>query len=322
MKDLAAILVCGPSCTGKTFFIRHQLKRSFPNTKIYALNASPDLLDLPQVKPVETFEDLANVREAGVVCDDLIMPTEAQMTCLKKILNVHMHHHRVTPVFLAAHSVVRNNLTQILTFLTHIVFTSTRANLASLQSCLRHLGYPMKSQEAFKKLFLRPQEGFGYFALDLRQGTFEPQSLGPSLPHPQSLGGKDPTPRSTQRPPGVSQKDLRLSRAAKIVHNAKKILQDHPRSERLLVMLELILNVLPLQPQAIDPETLTLFFTWKTLAEQSRVKLNLVDYLLALIDTEKPPSSIRKLHRYVSKRLSFPAHFVENKHLKVSNEVT
>lgn len=306
MTHLLCVLLVGNSFSGKTHYILHQLNHVFPKGPVHVLNGSAELLDLPRVTAVEAFEDLETVQNSALVIDDLIMPTRTQLRFLKKAVNVQGHHKNLTPIFLAVHSLLNNDITQILSFCTHVVFTASRNNLPSLKACFRHLGYPKKQQEDFQKIFLRNREPFCYFSLDVRQGTFDPQSL---TPVPSSI--------SSPSSPPAKRRTLPRDRVRAILERGRHMLQDQERLDRLLLLLDLVLQVLPLKP--LDPKTLTLFFTLHTCHEtpqKTHVKVNLIDYLLCVLSQKKPDPSLKALHRWMTKRLSFPRHFIENPYLR------
>ena len=292
--------------SGKSCYIRYQITQKFSHIPFYIFNGSPDLASLPNVQEIENLEEASHLSHCGLIAEDLIMVKNGDLRFLKICTNILFHHQCLRPIFLVSHSLIGNNLIQMLSFVHCIIFTGAKNNLPSLEASLRVLGYPKQAKESIKKKFLNENDKYTYHVLNIQEGSFTPLRIG-SVSVAAAEPTLSPPPIMPRRPRTRDKPDT----IGTLLRTGQKLLQDHDKGMRANLILELVLRVLPLQ--SLDTQSLTLAF--KAGSRKQRFQLNLVDYCVSLLDREKPPKSIRLLHRFVTQSLCFPSHFIENPHL-------
>jgi GTPase SAR1 family protein len=301
-----ACLLVGRSSTGKSSLVRTILKQFKDFSKpCYIVNdrnrktskfvriSFPQLLD-------------PDLHHATVVVEDIVNATPAQFRILAEVLNVGVHHRRLSPTICVTHSVIKQNIHALLPFFTRIYFSGCKSSIPSLRNVLQHFGFQKEEKEFHVRNLIANKTPWSHYVLHVDQLVIE------KVQYPFEEGSDD----EEDGKKGKKKKKMHVSaREALTQKNALRYFSVLKNSKEAMACWDLI--YCKLEKRNIDPHSLEITLQTKG-GKRAPVTISLISYVAALVDTDgKVPASheIAKFHQYcqTEKAIKLPSVFVLNR---------
>lgn len=284
MTSLHILLVVGPSNTGKTRLASELVSGS--DKKCVAVNDRTVNSPFKEKIPWHELKDQSN---CTVIVEDLISLSRSQLDEIKSLLNYKAHHDHISPIVLITHSIVANGMSQLLPYVTRLIFSASPGCLSSLKRSLSYYGFSKEEINDHLKFFNSNIAPFKFFELDILSRKLSP------------YGSKmDPN-------PAYSSMDLAA------ISTAKHLLNHLPDPKMAETIFELILPHIP--PANLDLHDLSVLM--RRQKDGRRVRISLVDYIDHLASEQKTPKTdLIAFHSYIKRRVLIPESFIKNTKLE------
>ena len=248
------------------------------------------------------WEKLETAHGVAIIIEDLVGTTERQFKQISHALNVKKHHGGCS-LYIICHSLVKTNVTGLLTFFDFLIFTSARTNVANIKAACTFFKIPPSTREKHLTLFGKEsKDPYAYYILDLKDFSF---LKGGCVETSHPPGGRD-TPTSAAAVASLA--DYRKS--------AEILFGQLPNSKRCLAIFEIILGRLDYLGDSISPSDLMIRLQTKD--SQKEKRFSLVDYVFSLVELDPPASDIVRLHAFLkSKNIFYPRCLIKNKHFEL-----
>ena len=287
MKNLDIYLLIGPSSSGKTNLAK-QITDSHKQ-KTLAVNDRDGDSPFNEKLP---WTELENLKDSAVVVEDLISLSKQQLDQLKYLLNYKGHHDNVNPIVLITHSIVANGMSQLLPYITRLIFSASPNCLSSIKRALSYYGFSKEEIDEHLVKFKDRLRPFLFFELGIISRDFSVFSLG---------GAK-------MKPENENENESDWKRiASETSQNLFRHLLDPPMAQTIFDML-----IPHIKEKSFNHHDLSVAMVSKK--SKRLLKISLVDYIDSLIDNTKIPSKdLLSFHFYMKKRVLIPESFIKNK---------
>ena len=283
-------LVLGRSGTGKSTLVRSILAEfSHFGKPIYILNDHSRKSKYIHI----SWNQVNELNHCSLVIEDLVQCSPRQFKVLCEILNVKVHHHRLSPTIAVSHALMRQNLQGVLSFFTRIYVTGFKANVQSFRNVLRYFGFQQTEINIHIRDFLACKEAFVHWLISVEHMSVTKVTF-PFLPDTEEGSEHD---KQLQR----EKKKKNMSMTAKdslAMTKADRYLSVLKNSKEAKALFELL--YFKLNKKLIDPNTLEM-----TLPQKSggQLVISLIEYIALLTQDEtdkKVPATkeVLKFHKY------------------------
>lgn len=278
-------LILGPSNSGKTQYVKRQLRRlGRPVVLVHGeADAKTEYREFaPRLCTLE--DDLKVIIGSAIVVEDFVKQRDREGRALLKMLG-YLKRHQNNSIFLNTYMLTSTGAVGLVNLFDRVVFTRHPANWKSMRIFSRL--YPADElTESRMRSFLTGTAR--YLRIDMRSQGCE-------------ILGDDAKSAAISKKKSFAQTKSHL----------EELLANFPEHELLVAVLSFIQRNIDLD-SIVDPKDFSI-----TLAGRKRkVKASLLDFLLAVRSKERPSPEIIALHQYFSRRFHLPYSFVSNNHLQ------
>jgi hypothetical protein len=282
--------VLGRSGSGKTVAAAELLEAE--GRPMHVVNGEPPSPSFTVCK----WSEVLQLSKCSLLVDDLVSVSSANLAILQTLVNVNARHKDVV-VILVCHSLVKNNIYSLMSFVTQVNFTMGRSNARSIGLVCDYFRVSKQQRDQYVETFLADKAEYGYYVFST--GTLSFTKHGKSgVGAPSSS-----TAASTSAP--ACEAALRLRETAE---NYVTLFCQEP--QKVLAVYDFIVPRIPVHALKAD-----LTLSLKNKGSGQMVQLSLLDYLQALNSKERPSRQILSVHAYVGKYVTLPRMFVQNRFL-------
>ena len=284
-----SILFIGTSGSGKTQCLTRIATKTFRKRKKYVLNDKTGLSDKhKKFYPVSWNTDLSKMKNAALVCEDLICLSTKQLATLTNFINVTRRHNN-NICLLVTHSLRGNNVYSLIQYMNHFVFTSSRANSSNWKTICQIFQLDNQTAELGADFFANIKAGEFNFL------HFDAQTLRATIYDSTYQPVEENVNSSEVSAPDHLTRDEILSRF-------QSVFKSFPLGDKMYALSHFLVVNLP--SDFISPDLSVRY-------KEKRVSL--VDYVQYVTTADlKPPKLIKRLHKHIVKKLVLPELFILN----------
>lgn len=309
----STFLLLGRSSSGKTCLIRSILEEfKAYNKSTYLLN------DRNKKKPAKwvriDWNQLDQISSAQIVVEDVVQATPLQLKLLFQLLNVDVHHKKLSPCIVVSHCLMKNNLFSTLPFYTRIYWTGVVSNILSVRNVLNYFAFTETEKRFHLDNLINNTEKFAHFVFHVDERRIEKIKF-PLQPLEEEEEGEEEDGDAIKKRP----KKITMSvRDAKALSKAKRYFSILDNENAALALFELLWSRLPKQSVDLNSLEITL---QKKKGNRPPVVVSLISYIALLVDDKGKMEATRdliKFHQYVKEARGWnpPSPFLLNKSLR------
>ena len=300
------VLIVGQSNSGKSSLVR-QLISEFKNhdRKVWVLNDNTNDSRYAKI----AWEDVDSLQSAILVVEDIICLNSRKYAILSHIVSYLCHHQSVQPCYIISHSLLKQNIFSLISFMTHIYLSACPSNMASLRALLNFYSFEKSAKDFYLKQMKEVSQEYSHFLFTVKTQTFELVRYPFKPPEEdkeeeeeeeeeEEVGQKtseaDKLARQKQRKAEKARDRIAMERAKRFL-SVGAAFGSKEKSEAALVIFEIMYPFLPKHKINVHNLTITL----KT-SSGSDVVVSIVDYLSCLCHEDSDPSpNVRRFHDFV-----------------------
>ena len=271
--------VVGASGTGKTTLVKH-LTSNEPKRKTYIINSEKEYREEERNEEI-SWEQASdrNLENCNLIFEDLIGVRSKETKLIKKFVHFLLRRKNIH-LFLVAHEIHNTGLFSLIPCMDFLYVTSGYKNDKVLKDLERVASFEPPCPEDFASL------KHHYLKIDLKKKSCTVLNS------------------NFERAQEAEKTDLRSKR-----NEVLKIVSCLPEGKILMQLFDIIFKNVPASLLAKDTLCLTLE---SKPGEDSEEKIHIVDYLAALRSPEKPKKGIKKVKKFLDKKVVIPNMLIKN----------
>ena len=306
-KHTFVISLKGQSGSGKSTLTKALVESYCPKgKKVYVLN---DSTKNPAYDKVG-WESTELLQDCGLVVEDLISASNAQVDKIKHLLSFAMHHKRVSPIVCVCHAIQKNNIFPMLQMFNKVYVSAVKPSESSLTILMRYYGIDKQIREKMLATLAECKEEFAHFVIDIKKRIISFNELTDA--QRQSIERQ----LKAEGARGYSHEETIKAKTEAAKNNAIKFLALLPEKKREygLFLFSMIYNKFS---ESVDTTDLTISLSRSSKGGKRTVKMSLIDLIFELLDDKngKVTPRMQALFLYLKEKGSvvLPKSFILNR---------